>query len=87
MNADQHDAPDRDPRDEYDPVYDQEDLRKKIAVLSNGLLSVLELISDSRGVSGLHLNGNNAEWSELRTGGRYEGWLVDFDTACQVALL
>lgn len=33
------------------------------------------LIAESRGVSGLHLNGDEAPWGELLRGGRYEEWL------------
>jgi len=33
------------------------------------------LIAESYGVSGLHLNGNDASWDELIDGGCYEGWL------------
>lgn len=43
--------------------------------------AVLALINDSRGVVGLHLNGDEASWDELRTGGRFEEWLSPFDDA------
>ena len=43
--------------------------------------AVLALIEESYGVAGLHLNGDVASWTELRTGGRYEDWLFDFDQA------
>ena len=46
-----------------------------------GLEAVEALIHNSRGVIGLHLNGDEAPWDELRTGGRFEGWLRDFDDA------
>lgn len=45
------------------------------------LNAVADLINDSHGVAGLHLNGDVAPWDELRTGGPYEEWLVAFDTA------
>jgi hypothetical protein len=37
------------------------------------------LIDESYGVSGLHLNGAVAPWSDLLTGGRYEEWLMILD--------
>lgn len=37
--------------------------------------SVNDLISDSGGVYGLHLNGDEAPWDSLTTGGRFEDWL------------
>lgn len=46
-----------------------------------GLIAVGQLIDESRGVDGLHLNGDIATWEELRTGGRFEEWLLVFDAA------
>ena len=46
-----------------------------------GLDCVHDLIQQSHGVTGLHLNGDDADWASLRTGGRFEEWLLDFDTA------
>lgn len=43
--------------------------------------AVLALMNDSHGVVGLHLNGDEAPWDELRTGGRFEEWLSPFDAA------
>lgn len=51
--------------------------------LIKGLLAVEALISESDGVSGLHLNGDDATWDSLRTGGYFEEWLLDFDIALQ----
>lgn len=53
-------------------------------LLSNcrkALDAVESLIKESRGVYGLHLNGDPSPWEELRTGGCFEDWLIDFDTA------
>lgn len=55
--------------------------RKKLV---RGLLAVVSLIHDSQGVAGLHLNGDVAPWSELRTGGRFEEWLYEFDDALEI---
>lgn len=49
--------------------------------LRAGLKAVEGLINDSHGVAGLHLNGDVASWDELRTGGRFEEWLRDFDAS------
>lgn len=43
--------------------------------------SVNDLIADSTGVTGLHLNGDFAPWEELMEGGRYEDWLLSLSTA------
>jgi len=40
-----------------------------------------ELIAESGGVYGLHLNGDGAPWSEITEGGRFEGWLLPLETA------
>lgn len=39
------------------------------------------LISQSDGVSGLHLNGDIAQWDELLYGGTYETWLMSLEVA------
>lgn len=49
--------------------------------MREGLAAVAALMRESDGVIGLHLNGDIAPWSELRTGGRFEEWLRDFDAA------
>ena len=46
-----------------------------------GLKAVEDLMAESRGVAGLHLNGDDAPWDDLRMGGKYEGWLRAFDEA------
>ena len=53
--------------------------------LVEGLLAVEALINESKGVFGLHLNGDPSEWAELRTGGKLEGWLYQFDDALEFA--
>lgn len=50
-----------------------------------GIAAVADLIDNSTGVKGLHLNGDIAPWDELRSGGRFESWLVDFDEALEWA--
>lgn len=39
-----------------------------------------ELIAESGGVYGLHMNGDPSPWEELTAGGRYEEWLVSIET-------
>jgi len=53
----------------------------EIERLRAGLRAVSDLIDESHGVAGLHRNGAVAPWGDLRTGGRYEEWLVSFDDA------
>lgn len=60
-----------------------ERLRADKARLVAGIKAVEELIHESRGVGGLHMNGDFAEWHSLRTGGRFENWLLDFDAALE----
>ena len=43
------------------------------------VIAEANLIDNSTGVEGLHLNGDIAPQGDLRTGGQYEEWLVDFD--------
>ncbi len=58
---------------------------EQLAILANGIIAVAELIDESYGVAGLHLNGDVATWEELRTGGTFEAWLMDFDSALKEA--
>ena len=60
-------------------------LQEVVEPYRKGLLAVEFLISESKGVAGLHLNGDIATWAELQTGGKYDGWLTDFDTAIAAA--
>jgi len=60
-------------------------LHQKIDSAEAGLEAVASLMNESHGVGGLHLNGDFAPWSELRTGGRFEEWLVAFDYALNAA--
>lgn len=58
-------------------------LESRCRKLAAGLRSVENLIAHSNGVtSGLH-NADTATWEELRTGGRLESRLEDFDTALE----
>lgn len=61
-----------------------ERLRKQMDALVAGLRAVEALICASRGVAGLHLNGDEATWAELRTGERFEAWLIEFDAALRL---
>lgn len=56
-------------------------LQQRVEVLRKGLLAVETLIDNSRGVTGLHMNGDEAPWDSLRTGGYFEDWLTAFDEA------
>lgn len=62
-----------------------EHLERELAVARKGLEAVASLMDESHGVDGLHLNGDLAPWDELRTGGRFEEWLVAFDDALNAA--
>jgi len=56
-------------------------IREENARLRAGIVAVQGLIEESRGVDGLHLNGDLALWEELLAGGRFEEWLKDFSAA------
>ena len=60
-------------------------MEAELAVARKGLEAVASLMDESQGVGGLHMNGDFAPWSELRTGGRFEEWLVAFDDALNAA--
>lgn len=45
-----------------------------------------ELMDNSDGVAGLHLNGDMAPWSELKQGGRLESWLLSLEDAPEASL-
>jgi hypothetical protein len=58
-------------------------LFKECGRLRNAVDAVEVLIGNSDGVSGLHLNGDDAPWDSLRTGGRFESWLMALDDAAK----
>ncbi len=60
-------------------------LSEVIAKLVRGINAAADLMDNSSGVDGLHLNGDIAPWGELRTGGKFEEWLVAFDEALEWA--
>lgn len=53
--------------------------------LKAGIKAVRDLIDDSYGVSGLHLNGEVADWASLQEGGHFEDWLLAFNEAEELA--
>ena len=59
-----------------DPLLDE-----MAEALEKAVHAINDLIANSIGVAGLHLNGDVAHWEDLRTGGRLETWLSDFDAA------
>lgn len=69
------------PVEATDPDVVLADCQTEIERLRAGLRAVSDLIDESHGVAGLHRNGDVAPWSDLRTGGKYEEWLVAFDDA------
>lgn len=58
---------------------------EEIKRLQAGIAAVSNLINESQGVAGLHLNGDEAPWEELLKGGKYEEWLRDFSDAVEAA--
>lgn len=56
-------------------------LREENRKLRLGIKAVRDLINESSGVVGLHLNGDIAAWPDLEKGGRFEEWLADFNNA------
>ena len=64
---------------------DKAALQRKVKELESVLNSVEVLMDESDGVCGLHFNGDNAPWSELLEGGRFEEWLIDFSQALNSA--
>lgn len=56
-------------------------LRQQNMLLVKGIESVRDLINHSDGVSGLHGNGDIAEWGSLEVGGHFESWLMALNEA------
>ena len=52
-----------------------EALEARVRELEAAVDAVRNLINNSEGVAGLHLNGDVAPWDELMEGGEYEAWL------------
>ena len=54
-------------------------LQEEIDKLKGMLFKMDDLIMESVGVDGLHMNGDVAPWQELKTGGEFDAWLGGFD--------
>lgn len=59
--------------------------QKPSAVLKKFVANVAELIGESTGVAGLHMNGDVAEWADILPGGKHEGWLGSPEEASEAA--
>lgn len=60
-------------------------LRRENKILVQGIASVQDLIDESKGVYGLHLNGDHSPWHEILEGGYMEEWLLQFSLATTLA--
>lgn len=58
-------------------------LQRLFVKMALGLRAVEALMLESKGVTGLHANGDLAYWGDLRKGGKYEEWLRSFDEALE----
>jgi len=54
------------------------ELKNRFTILANGILQIRELVNESDGVSGYHLNGDIANWDSLN--------LDDFNSAIVAAV-
>lgn len=58
---------------------------REVTVLREALTHLVrsldELIAESGGVYGLHMNGDPAPWSSLTEGGHFEEWLIELERA------
>lgn len=58
-----------------------EHLQKENEKLKAAVNAVVDLIDSSTGVSGLHQNGDVADWDSILAGGHFEEWLIDLSEA------
>ena len=69
-------------RDIYSYVREMKDriaeLEAQLKTAKAAFEAFADLINNSGGVHGLHLNGDYAPWSDLLEGGRFEEWLIDY---------
>ena len=63
------------------------DLTYELMVSNMGIEAVRDLITESSGVAGLHLNGDIAPWDDLEEGGEFWEWLTMFHQTEYVANL
>ena len=65
---------------------DQAKLDEAKEKLNKVVHCVSDLIDNSDGVYGLHLNGDPTPWNSLLKGGRDEGWMIDFSEVAYTAI-
>jgi len=56
-------------------------LKTENRILRDGIKAMQQLMNESSGVYGLHLNGALAPWHELERDGPYGEWLKAFNDA------
>ena len=61
-------------------------MTKNEIIFCDAIASVISLIDESHGVSGFVLNVDDTPWDTLRTGGQFDAWLRDFDTAVELRM-
>lgn len=71
---------------EREAARDRETSKMLTTALERLLHDVDDLMGQSEGVTGLHLNGDLAPWSELGEGGRSEPWLGEALADARAAL-
>jgi len=59
-------------------------MKHQLNVLEEGLNAVREIIDESEGIVGLHLNGDVAYWDDLQVGGVFEDYLSPLQEAEEV---
>lgn len=64
----------------------KEELLHQMEIALRDVMKAIEdLVDDSHGIAGLHLNGDVAPWEELLEGGRFEEWTEPaFSNACNL---
>jgi hypothetical protein len=58
-------------------------LREKVETQRKGLKAVKDLINETAGVYGYHLNGDLSPWGEFLEGGCNEAYLMEFEEALE----
>lgn len=60
---------------------DKETLCEMVISYYKAISDVQDLINETGGVYGLHLDGSLCPWGDLLKGGRYEEWLLSLSEA------
>lgn len=68
-----------------DLIKERAQLNQQLLIYKGAIIAIRDLINESVGVVGIHVNGDIALWDDLLSGGYQQAWLCDVSKAIDLA--